>query len=185
MEEHFASLTNQPCPSIEAFRPCKDNLQRLNSLDIRPDRAGDLKVVMVFSVDGLDPAGEPLTNGAKRIELEKQMWDAYRVLFTSPAAEHISNAIMTGQAPHGTKAATGCTYYSVPIIGGTLINQIIYKTRVTRATAAETDWSTMPSALTNCTVFESGGSKCKSDLWEIAILHKDYKWGDVPPGTTP
>ena len=186
MEEQFAGLTNQPCPETQEARTkeCIGNLPRLNSVDVRPDRAGDLKVVIVFSVDDVELAGDPETMEAKRRDIEEQMWDAYRVLFTSPAAEHISNAIMTGQAPHGTKAATGCTYYSIPILGGTMINQIIYKTRVTRDKAATTDWSATPSVFTSCVLFDTGGSKCSSEQWEIAILLKDYRW-DVAPSTKP
>ena len=121
---------------------------------------------------------------AKRRDIEEQMWNAYRVLFTSPAAEHISNAIMTGQALHGTRPFASDLYYAPPVQTGTKLNMIIYKTRVARDKAATIDWSIRPSKFTSCVVFDTGGSKCSSEQWEIAILHKDYRW-DVPPSTKP
>ena len=187
IEEQFAGLTNQPCPETQQARTkeCIGNLPRLNSVDVRPDRAGDLKVVIVFSVDDVELAGDPETMEAKRRDIEEQMWDGYRVLFTSPAAEHISNAIMTGQAPHGLKGGVASAVnLRTPIGTRAAGNMIIYKTRVSRDKAATIDWSTMPSEFTSCVVFDAGGSKCTSEVWDIALLIKDYRW-DVPPSTKP
>ena len=185
VEEQFAGLTNQPCPKGGTrTKECIKNLPRLNSVDVRPDRTGDLKVVIVFSIDQVDLESENETIEVKRRDIEEQMWDAYRVLFTSPAGEHISNAIITGQAMHSLRLSTGCMDESPPGGEGADFNQIIYKTRVTRDMAAALDWSATPLEFTSCVLFDTGGSKCSSEQWEIAILLKDYRW-DVPPTTKP
>ena len=178
VEQQFVGLTNQPCPPTEGTKECIGNLSRLNSVDVRPNRTGDLKVVIVFSIDQVDLASENESMEAKRRDIEDQMWDAYRVLFTSPAGEHISNAIMSGQAPHTFRSTTG----SYGVLSNFGVNVLIYKTRVTRDKAATIDWSTRPSEFTSCVVHEAGGSKCSSDVWDIAILHLDYRF-DVPPAT--
>ena len=174
MEEQFAGLTNQPCPGVQSGKPCKDNLSRLDLLDVRPFRGG-IKINLVFNIDEVESLA------VKRRDIEDRMWDAYRALFTSPAADTITDAIMTGRAMHSSKVANYIWYGGMAPSTG---NLIIYKTRVTRDKAATIDWSTRPSEFTSCVVFDTGGAKCSSDFWDIALLNKDYRW-DVPPTTTP
>ena len=169
MEEQFAGLTNQPCPDTTTANPCKDKLGRLHVLDVRPFRGG-IKVIIVFNIDQVKSLE------VKRRDLEDQMWDTYRALFTSPAADSITDVIMTGQGMHDNR---GGTDYRVRDIQGVMLNMIIYKTRLTRDKAASIDWSTRPSEFTTCVVYDAGGSKCSSDVWDIALLIKDYSW-DVP-----
>ena len=184
MEEQFAGLTNQPCPDIKsAANPCKDKLQRLNLVDIRPDRSGGLKVVIVFSVDDVDLGLVGESMGAKRRDIEEQMWDAYRALFTSPAVGSIASANLTGQAMHELRGRGRLgDGWSAPATAAGNFNTIIYRTRMTRDMAAALDWNTTRSVFTSCVVFDAGGANCSSDVWDIANLIRDYRW-DVPPAT--
>ena len=175
MEEQFAGFTNQPCPEKPTTtNPCKDKLQRLMVVDVRPFRGG-IKINLVFNIDEVESLA------VKRRDIEDRMWDAYRALFTSPAADTITDAIMTGQAMHAFRGTSG-SGGSYPTRG--YFNVLIYKTRVTRDKAATIDWSTRPSEFTSCVVHDAGGSKCTSHFWDIAILHLDYRF-DVPPETKP
>ena len=168
MKEQFAGFTNQDCPEIQATtNPCKDKLQRLMVIDVRPFRGG-IKINLVFNIDEVESLA------VKRRDIEEQMWDAYRALFTSPAGNTITDAIMTGQALHSGHMGIGAK-----IVKGLVV---IYKTRVTQDQAATIDWNTRPSEFTSCVVHEAGGISCTSDFWNIATLNRDYRW-DVPPST--
>ena len=136
MEEQFAGFTNQPRPEKPTTtNPCKDKLQRLMVVDVRPFRGG-IKINLVFNIDEVESLA------VKRRDIENQMWDGYRALFTSPTADTITDAIMTGQAMHAFRGTTG-SGGSYPTRG--YFNVLIYKTRVTRDKAATIDWSTRPS----------------------------------------
>ena len=173
MEEQFAGFTNRPCPDRATIvNPCKDKLEILYLLDVRPFRGGN-KIIIVFEVD------EVKSLAVKRRDMENQMWEAYRALFTSPAGNTITDAIMTGQALHVLRGGRGQL-----TLRGQADSNVIYKTRVTRDKAATIDWSTRPSDYTSCIVHEAGGISCESDYWDIATLHRDYRW-DVPPATEP
>ena len=170
-KEQFAGFTNQPCPEYAtSINPCKDKLVRLHLVDVRPFRGGT-KVIIVFNID------EVKSIEVKRRDLEDQMWDAYRALYTSPAGNTITDVIMTGQAMHDQRSGYD---YDVTGMEGVKFNMIIYKTRLTRDKAATIDWSTRPSEFTTCVIHEAGGISCTSDFWDIAILIKDFSW-DVPP----
>ena len=180
VETQFAGLTNRPCEDYTTIvNPCKENLGRLHLVDVRPFRGG-IKVIIVFNID--DTPGElpdveidVKTLPVKRRDLEDQMWDAYRVLFTSPAGDTITDVILTGQARHASPIRSQAIRRH-----NIMANTAIYKTRVTRDKAATIDWSARPSEFTSCVVHEAGGISCSSDQWDIAMLHRDYRW-DVPP----
>ena len=171
IEEQFAGFTNRLCSDRETtVSECKDKLQRMKHMEVRPFRGG-IKVIIVFNIDEVESLA------VKRRDMEDQMWDAYRVLFTSPAADTITDAIITGWARHAAPTRSEAVRRH-----DIMSNTLIYKTRVTQDKAATIDWSTRPSEFTGCVVFDAGGSKCTSDYWTIATLHRDYRW-DVPPAT--
>ena len=173
MTEQFSGLTNRPCPDRATIvNPCGENLQVSHVLDVRPFRGG-IKIIVVFNIDEVESLA------VKRRDLENQMWDAYSAIFTSPAADTITDVIITGQAHHVVRGGRAIIEGG---LRGQSYNTVIYKTRVTQDHAATIDWTTRPSEFTGCVVHEAGGISCTSDFWTIAVLHRDYRW-DVPPAT--
>ena len=173
MEDQFAGFTNRDCPALKSVDPCDGKLRRLKQIQVRPFRGG-IKVIIVFNIDEVESIE------AKRRDIEEQMWDAYRALYTSPAAGSIVDANMTANARHSARGGEIGVMYRDTMGNFT----IIYKTRLAPDRAATIDWDTPPSEFTTCIVFDAGGSRCSSDVWDIATLHKDYRF-DVPPATEP